>query len=109
MALPAPSTMVFDTPGDPAARGSLQLVRVAGSRLLRNDWLSTPDLAARDEQLDRFVEHIVIQAIVSEKGTEAQKDAFGRMEETSLEFVYLESHAVRDSAEGRRLDDRSYT
>ena len=44
---------------------------------------------------------MVIQTIVSEKGTEAQKANFGKMEETSMEFIYLESHGWEWLARGR--------
>ena len=72
-----------DDPQNPAAPDTAGRVDANAIYDTWNDWLSNPDLAARDEQLDRFVEHMVIQTIVSEKGTEAQKDAFGKMEETS--------------------------
>ena len=55
-----------DDPANPAVPDTAGRVQANAIYPSWNDWLATPDLAARDEQLDRFVEHIVIQTIVSE-------------------------------------------
>ena len=55
-----------------------------------NDFVSMADLDARDEQLDRFAQHQVIQTTVQQLGTESEKDKLSTIEADSDRYIYLE-------------------